>query len=70
MLQIFLRRRLRGRDFAAPEQFRLRRRVRRAPRLDRPTREQQAQNEAQNQLLLFGQTVHVPKYSGKPAKSQ
>jgi hypothetical protein len=62
MLQIFLRRRLRGRDFAA--------RVRRAPRLDRPTREQQAQNEAQNQLLLFGQTVHVPKYSGKPAKSQ
>jgi hypothetical protein len=62
MLQIFLRHRLRGRDFAA--------RVRRAPRFDRPTREQQAQNEAQNQLLLFGQTVHVPKYSGKPAKSQ
>ena len=48
----------------------LRRRVAGAIRLDRPTQQQQAQNDTENQLFLSGQAAHAPEYSGDRGGSQ
>jgi hypothetical protein len=35
---------------------------------DRPTDQEQAQNDTQDKLFLFGQAVHAPQYSVKAGK--
>jgi hypothetical protein len=47
-----------------------RRRMRGAIRFDRPTGQEQAQNDTQNHLFLFGQAVHARQCSGKLASPQ
>jgi hypothetical protein len=39
-------------------------------RFDRPTSQEQAYNDTENCLFLFGQVVHARQYSGKPVVSQ
>jgi hypothetical protein len=39
-------------------------------RFDRPTDQEQAYNDSENCLFLFGQVVHARQYSGKPVVSQ
>jgi hypothetical protein len=39
-------------------------------RFHRPTGQEQADNDAENHLFLFGQVVHTRQHSGKPMVSQ
>jgi hypothetical protein len=48
----------------------LSRRMRGAVRFNGPTGQEQAENNTQNHLFLFGQAVHARQYSTKPASSQ